>query len=490
MKTSLRLTGLLLAFIIISSPVFAATWDGGGSGNLASDAANWSGDILPSDGDAILFDATSPKDCLWDLVGTFYSFHLEGGYFGSATLTLPLTLSICPSGLTNCGDACYLPSSSCSTGLQGVCAAGSKACSAGAIICNQNVQPSAEICDGLDNNCNAIIDDGNPGGGIICNTGLPGVCTAGTTSCMNGSIMCVQNVQPSAEICDGLDNNCNAIIDDGNPGGGIICNTGLLGVCAAGTTACQGGVVKCNQNVLPSAEICDGLDNNCNGTVDEGVKITFYRDADSDGYGNPTVTVQACSQPAGYVSNNTDCNDASNSVRPGATEVCNGIDDNCNGSIDEGNPGGGISCGACNLGTTLCSGGALTCLNANQGLTTYYRDADADGYGNPSVTTQACSQPPGYVANNTDCNDTNAAVHPGATEFCNGIDDNCNGTVDEGNPGGGIPCNTGLLGVCAAGTTACQGGAVMCIQNVQPLQEICGDGLDNDCNGIVDNGCL
>lgn len=98
----------------------------------------------------------------------------------------------------------------------------------------------------------------------------------------------------------------------------------------------------CNDNnaaIHPGAtEVCDGVDNDCDGQTDEGVKTTFYRDADNDGYGNPSVTTQACSVPAGYVSNSLDCNDGNGNIHPGATEICDGIDNNCNGQPDEGCP--------------------------------------------------------------------------------------------------------------------------------------------------------
>jgi ELWxxDGT repeat protein len=97
----------------------------------------------------------------------------------------------------------------------------------------------------------------------------------------------------------------------------------------------------CNDNdntVYPgSAEICDGKDNNCDGQIDEGVKTTFYRDADGDSYGNSALTVQDCSAPPGYVTNSIDCNDGNANINPGKTEICgNSIDDNCNGQTDEG----------------------------------------------------------------------------------------------------------------------------------------------------------
>src|SRR5205085_7269291 len=116
--------------------------------------------------------------------------------------------------------------------------------------------------------------------------------------------------------------------------------------------------------------------------IANAVLTTYYADTDGDSYGNASASTQGCEAPAGYVTSNTDCNDASAAVHPGVAEICNGIDDNCSGQIDEGVK------------------------------TTFYADADGDAYGNMNATTQACSAPSGYILNNTDCNDANANVHP------------------------------------------------------------------------------
>ena len=171
-----------------------------------------------------------------------------------------------------------------------------------------------------------------------------------------------------------------------------------------GFTACN----DCDDNdatVSPGAtEICDGKDNDCDGQTDEGFTLTtYYLDSDNDGYGSFVNSTQACSQPEGYVTVSGDCNDNNAAINPGATEVCDGIDNNCNTGVDEGLP-----------------------------ETVYYKDLDADGYGNPSATVSRCSQPSGWVTNNGDCNDNNAAINPAATETCDGIDNDCDGQTDEG----------------------------------------------------------
>ena len=127
----------------------------------------------------------------------------------------------------------------------------------------------------------------------------------------------------------------------------------------------------------------------------------YYADKDEDGFGDKWYVVYADIVPEGFVSNKDDCNNGDPAINPDAIEVCDGIDNNCDGNVDEGV------------------------------LTTYYADADEDGFGDSQNTTEACTLPIGYVENNTDCDDTNPNVYPGAKEICpNGLDDNCDGQID------------------------------------------------------------
>jgi hypothetical protein len=292
-------------------------------------------------------------------------------------------------------------------------------------------------------------------------------------------ICCTQS-NNGAEICDGRDNDCDAAVDEGVKATFYRDqDTDTYGNPANTAQACSAPVgyvannADCNDTtsaIRPGApELCDGTDNNCNGQTDESVTSTFYPDQDLDTYGGATGGVQGCSAPAGYAANNTDCNDSDSRIHPGVTEVCDTRDNNCNGQIDEG----------------LAK--------------TFYRDQDLDFYGNPAVTTQACRAPAGYVATNTDCDDTRVTVFPGASEICNGLDDNCNGQNDEGltgtfyrdadgdsfgNPAASVTaeCNppTGYV----ANNTDCNdtNGAIR-----PGALEAC-NGLDDDCDAQIDEG--
>jgi hypothetical protein len=168
-----------------------------------------------------------------------------------------------------------------------------------------------------------------------------------------------------------------------------------------------------DETVNPDAtEVCNEIDDDCDGFVDdadsdvEGLNV-WYADADEDGYGNSLDSLLACNQPSGYIANNEDCNDADENIHPGALEVCNSIDDDCDGLFDDYDPD--------------ATGG-----------TTWYADSDNDGYGDPQDTVVACLQPDGYVLNDEDCDDSEETVHPGAEEVCDGIDNNCFDGIDEG----------------------------------------------------------
>jgi len=162
--------------------------------------------------------------------------------------------------------------SPCETGMPGTCASGLTACEAGVLACVPQAAPMAELCNGLDDDCNGMIDDANPEGGAACDTGMPGACLDGLTECTVGGLTCVPQVAPAAEQCNNIDDDCNGAIDDGNPGGGGACNTGQPGICSAGTMQCSAGALSCSQNQMPAAsDTCgNGLDDNCNGSTDEG----------------------------------------------------------------------------------------------------------------------------------------------------------------------------------------------------------------------------
>ena len=160
-----------------------------------------------------------------------------------------------------------------------------------------------------------------------------------------------------------------------------------------------------NAAVHPGAtEVCNDVDDDCDGIVDDEASgsAAWYADADRDGYGDPASYVYACSAPAEYANNNTDCDDTNAAIHPDATEVCNGIDDDCDEVVDDGviyHP--------------------------------WYIDFDGDGWGS-GLAVLACDRPSGwYVAQDGDCITTDSTVFPGAQEYCDGKDDNCNGVVDD-----------------------------------------------------------
>lgn len=269
--------------------------------------------------------------------------------------------------------------------------------------------------------------------------------------------------------------------------------------------------------VNPDAgEACNRADDDCDGTVDEEVLETYYLDDDGDDFGVVTTTMLGCVRPAGYSTTAGDCDDTDVSVFPGATEVCNGEDTDCDGTPD--NPAGGCECavgtppracgprdvdgdletrGACMSGLQACVAGiwgscdgavfpqAETCDGVNEDCDdttdedaidrmTYWRDMDGDMFGDVTMSVMACARPGGFADNSLDCDDDAVGINPSATEVCDDIDNNCAGGVDE--PPAVASCGS-MVGV----TYACQAGGMCAITD-------CPGGTD-DCDGVVGNGC-
>lgn len=205
---------------------------------------------------------------------------------------------------------------------------------------------------------------------------------------------------------------------------------------------------------------------------------TFYPDSDGDGFGDMAKAVDMCAAPAGYIAKGGDCSDDNKAIHPGAGEVCDGADNNCDGMMDDGDPNVLI-----------------------QSLKVFYRDADGDGFGGTSFM-QACAAPNGYVATMTDCNDNNGAVNPSALEVCDSVDNDCDQLTDIADPSldpaskktyyldadhdtygagtGTVACSAptnyvAMAGDCNDAAAAAHPGGI----------EVC-DGFDNNCDGGVD----
>ena len=316
------------------------------------------------------------------------------------------------------------------------------------------------------------------------------------------------------EVCDEIDNDCNGEIDgadavealewffDGDKDGHGNAGMPIWACTKPDDSVAQGDDCDDSQALIhPGAvEICNDTDDDCDGEVDTGVVNApqWYLDDDGDGFGDLGNTMSGCSPPADYVASAEDCDDTDPGINPDAEETCDGKDNNCNGVVD---------------------------YDATVGLLQFYPDKDGDGYGDPDGLKAACFSPQGYVDNKSDCNDGDAAVHPGAEDPCNKGDDNCNGAVDEDWPELGIPCGKCGTKVCAddakgvicketgmnncgdceepdvalgapcgdCGVDTCTGcddpGKNACGECGPVPAEVCGDGIDQDCvNG--DEACL
>ncbi|MBW2254757.1 MAG: hypothetical protein JRI25_09200 [Deltaproteobacteria bacterium] len=365
-----------------------------------------------------------------------------------------------------------------------------------------DVNPDAtETCDGVDEDCNGIVDDGFSGVDYYpdsdtdgfgdetatptttCDGAPPGM-VADATDCDDS----LGSINPGAtEVCNGVDDDCDDVADDGLTFSDWYPDTDsdLFGdETAPPTSTCDGapaGMVAdatdCDDSlgsINPDAdEVCNAIDDDCNDLPDDGLTFSnWYPDTDSDLFGDETAppTSTCDGAPAGMIADATDCDDSLGSINPDATEVCNGVDDDCNDLVDEGfSP------------------------------VDYYPDGDGDGFGDEAAApTTACDgAPPGMVTDASDCDDSLESINPDADEVCNGVDDDCDDDIDEGlvgeqefyldSDGDGFgdpdatesPCN-GLRDGLVENAGDCDDSD----HHVYPgAPEVTDDGIDQDCSG-------
>ncbi|RME23262.1 MAG: hypothetical protein D6798_13890 [Deltaproteobacteria bacterium] len=224
-------------------------------------------------------------------------------------------------------------------------------------------------------------------------------------------------------------------------------------------------------------EFCDNADNDCDGLVDEEDAVdilTWYEDLDADGFGKTEVTEVDCDQPKDFVLLDNDCDDDDPAINPLAAEVCDLVDNDCDGLVDDEDPG---------LGTASA--------------TAFYPDDDGDGFGDYSRYLLACAPPDGWTMRGGDCDDGDATVNPDAVEYCDGLDNNCvDGVdedtavdatawyVDEDHDGWGVEGATVLACNQPTGGAAEVGDCDDTDETVNPgALEVCNDGADTDCDG-------
>ncbi|TVZ52275.1 MopE-related protein [Dokdonia sp. Hel_I_53] len=362
----------------------------------------------------------------------------------------------------------------------------------GPILINRNWYLDSDG-DGYGSSTNVIVDNVQPSGYVS----VSGDCNVGDSSIFPGAL----------EILDGIDNDCDGTIDEGltplipstitvttNCGSSVL-NRSLppLGVTwfwqssASGTsTSSSAASITRTSGTIYYLR----AKSNHNGLWSSARSVSYsiqqppvwYADVDGDGYGNIAISQSSCTQPIGYVSVSGDCNVSDSSIFPGALEILDGIDNDCDGTIDEGltplipstitvttncgssvlnrslpplgvtwfwqSSASGTSTSSSAASITRTSGTIyyLRAKSNHNGLWSsarsvsysiqqppvWYADVDGDGYGNIAISQSSCTQPIGYVSVSGDCNVSDSSIFPGALEILDGIDNDCDGTIDEG----------------------------------------------------------
>lgn len=382
----------------------------------------------------------------------------------------------------------------------GECQGGVKQCSAGVVTCTK--PPMPELCDLKDNDCNGLTDEGDPGGGATCGTNT-GECVAGVNRCISGSIQCVGAVGPApgGEVCNNRDDDCDGNFDENLVLGACVPGVdgptqGNTGDCNLGMRQCLGGVTTCVGAVFPLFEQCDppvggnpAHDSDCDGMDHNGYNTNTdpqncgacgnicMLDNAFEGCAGGMCTVVAC-EPNFFNNDGMAFNgcefDCGHPFL--GNEVCNGMDDDCDGLVDNMDPDLVAPVGLCDADGACATQTVLSC-DGNMGWRCHYN--------NPNVQTSDPDHT--QIIPETRCD---ADIVAGTQ-----ADNDCDGRIDEAQSNKGQVCDNGLFGDCRnSGTFVCNtanrtGPAVCNFTTTGPgmTAETC-DGRDNNCNNQIDEG--